>query len=455
MNKTYPNYIESGIEWLGEMPGHWSLSKLKHASQVNPRKGSSDFEKDSGKLVTFLPMEKVSEDGRIDTSIQKPISDLWSGYTYFERGDTIVAKITPCFENGKAAHLSDLGCPIGFGSTEFHVLRPRDEVSDGRFLYYLAFSHVFRETGEAFMTGAAGQKRIPTQFVEEFDLALPPLPEQRTIAAYLDLKTAQIDTLIAKKQRLIDLLQEQRTAVINRAVTQGLDPDAPMQDSGIEWLGEVPAHWSLPKLKWITTKIGSGSTPRGGSEVYQEDGVIFLRSQNIQFDGLDLEDVAYISENIHADMERSAVEPGDVLLNITGASIGRCTYVPRDFDPANVNQHVCIVRPMDAITSEYLQVVLASKVGQYQVFSLQDGSSREGLNFAQLGSFAIPLPDIEEQKAIARAAKTETDKIDEVVSREKKEINLLQELRTSLISEVVTGKIDVRDEVSERGEVAV
>jgi len=188
--------------------------------------------------------------------------------------------------------------------------------------------------------------------------------------------------------------------------------------------------------------------------VYQDEGVIFLRSQNIQFDGLDLEDVAYISEDIHSDMDRSAVEPGDVLLNITGASIGRCTYVPGGFDPANVNQHVCIVRPMDVIMSEYLQMVLASKVGQYQVFSLQDGSSREGLNFAQLGSFAIPLPEIEEQRAIVLAVRNETEKIDEVVGREKKEIDLLQEFRTSLISEVVTGKIDVRDDVPQQAEVA-
>ena len=217
---------------------------------------------------------------------------------------------------------------------------------------------------------------------------------------------------------------------------------AEYEHSGIEWLGDLPLHWGLPKLKWITTKIGSGSTPRGGSEVYQDDGVIFLRSQNIQFDGLDLEDVAYISEDIHADMERSAVEPGDVLLNITGASIGRCTCVPREFESANVNQHVCIVRPVDEVVPEYVHMVLASKVGQYQVFSLQDGSSREGLNYAQLGGFAIPLPPLEEQRTIAAYLDRKTAQIDTLIEKKQRLIDLLQEQRTVVINRAVTQGLD-------------
>ena len=437
MSKPYTEYKDSGIAWLGEVPKHWDLIKLKYAvtlTKEDAEERHEDFQ---------IALENIeSWTGQfIETD-----SEYSGSGDAFEEGDVLFNKLRPYL--AKVFHAQRAGTPVG----ELLVLRPESDVSS-RFMFYRLLSAEFIDVVDGSTYGAK-MPRASWDFIGGLEIPMPPLDEQRTIAAYLDRKTAQVDTLIAKKQRLIDRLQEQRTAVINRAVTRGLDPDAPMQDSGIEWLSEVPAHWSLPKLKWITTKIGSGSTPKGGSKVYQNEGVIFLRSQNVQFDGLDLEDVAHISEEIHADMERSAVEPGDVLLNITGASIGRCTYVPRDFGPANVNQHVCIVRPMKVIMSEYLQMVLASKVGQYQVFSLQDGSSREGLNYAQLGSFAIPLPEIGEQKAIVRAVRKETDKIDEVVGREKKEINLLQELRTSLISEVVTGKIDVRDEVPEQEKVA-
>ena len=260
--RSYPEYVYSGISWLGQIPKHWKQIRLKHCCHINPSKSNSEFDRESDQQVAFLPMEKVSEAGEIDTSFRKPISELWNGFTYFEVGDTIFAKITPCFENGKGAYLQHLGSQIGFGSTEFHVLRPLEYLSTGNFLYYLTFSHVFRKTGEAFMTGAAGQKRVPTQFVEEFQVALPPLNEQKSLTEFLNRKTTQIDDLIARKLRLIELLQEQRTALINRAVTKGLNPDAPMKDSGIEWLGEVPAHWKVIKFKHCASIANGQVDPR-------------------------------------------------------------------------------------------------------------------------------------------------------------------------------------------------
>src|SRR5699024_1098458 len=136
--------------------------------------------------------------------------------------------------------------------------------------------------------------------------------------SFLDRKTKAIDALIEKKEQLIERLKEKRQALITRAVTKGFNPSVPMKDSGIEWLGEIPEEWEITKLKWLVSKIGSGKTPRGGSEVYEEEGIPFLRSQNIHFDGLRLDDVVYIDSETHKDMSSTAIKPNDVLLNITG-----------------------------------------------------------------------------------------------------------------------------------------
>ena len=444
MNR-YPEYKESGVEWLGEVPAHWPLTKLKHAAVVNPTKGASDYERDADERVTFLPMESVSEDGVIDTSIQRPINELWSGFTYFEENDTIVAKITPCFENGKGAHLQQLGSPIGFGSTEFHVLRPRFGVSNGRFLYYLTHSQVFRTPGEAFMTGAAGQKRVPTGFVEEFEFALPPVAEQSAIVDFLDRKTAQIGTLIQKKQVLIDLLREQRAALVNRAVTKGLNPDAPMKDSGIEWLGAMPEHWRATRLKFVSSFITSGS--RGWAEFYSDTGPIFIRIGNLTRDSirLDLGDVQRVSPPSGSEGERTRVQAGDVLVSIT-AFIGSVAVVPQEIEEAYVNQHVALCRPLDQLVlPEWIGYALLSSIGQAQFGAVLYGGTKAGLNLSDVADLWVPVPPVEEQHAISERLARITDQVDDLIRREHDMVSHLRELRTSLVSEVVTGKIDVRN----------
>lgn len=279
-------------------------------------------------------------------------------------------------------------------------------------------------------------------------LPIPPLEEQNAIVAYLDHKTTQIDDLIAKKQRLIELLKEERTAIINQAVTKGINPHVKMKDSGIEWLGEIPEHREVKRLKYLIIKIGSGVTPKGGASVYKREGIPLLRSQNVHFDGLRLDDIAFISEEIHKDMLGSKVLARDVLLNITGASIGRCCVVPADIEEVNVNQHVCILRPAKTIDSHFLCNYLASEKGQIQIFNSEKGISGEGLNYEQIKSFLVPVLPKKEQQDIADYITNKNKEFSKVTSKIQREIELLQEYRTALISEVVTGKIDVRDKAT-------
>lgn len=211
------------------------------------------------------------------------------------------------------------------------------------------------------------------------------------------------------------------------------------KDSGIEWIGKIPEHWQLKKLKHIVKKVGSGVTPKGGSEVYQSYGVPFLRSQNIHFGGIRLDDVAYISEEIDADMAGSRVEVGDVLLNITGASIGRCCYVDSSFGKGNVNQHVCIIRPHeDRIDHVFLYYILRSEVGQHQIDLQQTGANREGLNFEQLRNFMIPFPSGFEQKIISEFLSGKNSQIDSLIQKKQQLIALLEEEKTAVINEAVT-----------------
>jgi len=437
--KPYPEYKDSRVEWIGNIPKDWELRRLKYNSIVNPpgKKSLSD----PTIKVNFLPMEKVSEDGVYDSESETEYDTVSSGYTYFEDNDVLLAKITPCFENGKGALVENLKHGFGFGTTEFHILRFRDNIYP-KYLYFLTKSHFFRVTGEAFMEGAAGQKRVSTEFVKNFPMPTPPIIQQKQIVGYLDKKTSEIDITIEKDTRLIELLKEKRSAIINHVVTKGLDSTVKMKDSEVEWIGEIPEDWNARKLKFLVSKIGSGITPKGGASVYVEEGIALLRSQNIHFDGLRLKNVSYITEETNKTMLNSVVKNKDVLLNITGASIGRCTYFENQVDRANVNQHVCIIRPK-RIFYRFLNFVLMSNIGQDQIFSTQMGSSREGVNFEQIGNFVITYPPYEEQEAIANYLDKSTQKIVLTIQKIQEKINLLEEYKKSLIHHVVTGKVAV------------
>ena len=244
-----------------------------------------------------------------------------------------------------------------------------------------------------------------------------PSPEQRAIATFLDRETAKIDSLIAKKQQLIDLLQEKRTTLISQAVTRGLDPNAPLKDSGVEWLGQIPGHWEVKRLKHLAGKIGSGKTPRGGAEGYVDDGIMLIRSQNVYFGELRLTDVAYIDADTDTEMSGSRVMEGDVLLNITGASLGRCCIAYLDGSDANVNQHVCIVRPdQQRDDPSFLAYSIESHSLQDQIFNNENGVSRDALNFEQIGDLVLARPAMAEQRDIASLLDCETAKLDSLIS---------------------------------------
>ncbi|MDO8748500.1 MAG: restriction endonuclease subunit S [Candidatus Omnitrophota bacterium] len=207
---------ESGIEWLGRVPKHWRLKRLKYVVNINPVRPNTISEESK---VIFIAMESMSTDGTYDNSVMRSYLEVKTGFTYFAEDDVIFAKITPCFENGKGALLRNLGSAIGFGSTEFHVLRSVRNETIPEYLYFLTISGLFRRLGEAFMQGVAGQKRVTNDFVQNFLIGVPPIDEQEAISSFLADKIRKIDAQVAREQKSIELLKEYRTSLISEVVT--------------------------------------------------------------------------------------------------------------------------------------------------------------------------------------------------------------------------------------------
>ena len=421
MNR-YDSYMNSEVEWIGDIPNNWSKQKLKYLfdekkSTKNPslQCGSISF----GKVV-------YKDDDKVPISTKESYQELLEGEFL----------INPLNLNYDLKSLR-------IGKSEINVV-----VSQGYIILKLKgenipeyFNYLLRDFDVKHMKslGQGIRQTISYNHLKDEYLLTPPLSEQQQIVSFLDTKTSLIDSLIEKTQRKIELLKEKRTSLINEVVTKGLNPNTDMKDSGVEWIGEIPSHWRISKLGFYTTKIGSGSTPRGGSEVYVDSGVPFIRSQNVHFDGLKMENISHIEPETHQSMKGSTVIKDDVLLNITGGSIGRCCVVNIEGE-MNTNQHVSIIRTTKNLLNIFLNYILNSDVGQSQVIYNISGGNREGLTIEGIRDFRITLPPLNEQQQIVEYLDEQTQLIDNTTSIEEKRIELLKEYRQSLISEVVTGK---------------
>ena len=279
--------------------------------------------------------------------------------------------------------------PFWPADTTYAVL-PKKEI-DSRWLYYNLDHFDLTKLNEA--TGVPSISRDWLYKVPFYDADHN---EQQSIAEIL----STVDEAIEHTEALIAKTQQIKTGLMHDLLTRGVTPDGqlrPPREQAPELykespLGWIPKDWTSERVSTLTTRVGSGITPTGGSDVYVDDGVIFLRSQNVVTEGLDLSDVAFIDHITHNAMAASEIFPFDVLLNITGASIGRCSHVPMQLGLANTNQHVCCIRPVNPNQTDaiFLSTVLSSPIGQSQIYRLNAGSNREGLNYQQIRSFNLP-----------------------------------------------------------------
>jgi type I restriction enzyme S subunit len=376
-------------------------------------------------------MEAIGEQGELDLSSVRDLDDVRTGYTQFFDGDVVVAKITPCFENGKGAVIRGTLGGVGFGTTELHVLTPGPEL-DGRFLYYVTVSSLFRKLGEAWMTGAAGQKRVPEDFVRDFQTPVPPLPHQRSIADYLDRETAQLDALVGAKDYLLRLLAEKRSALITHAVTRGLVHQTRLRDSGIPWLGEIPAVWETRRAAWLfreRNERGEADLPL--LEVSINAGVV-LREFSVER-----------IENTAADFNTYKVaRQGDIAFNKMRMWQGAVGVAPQD---GLVSPDYVVAAPMGPLSPQYAGLLFRT-----DMFSAECARRSHGIVWDRLRLYwegfreiELPLPGAADQRAIVAYVAEETGKLDMLRAATERTIRLLKERRGALITAAVTGQTKV------------
>lgn len=492
-----------------ELPKGWEWSRLSEVAEIGPRNTQVDDDTE----VSFVPMPLITTSYKgSHGSEARRWKDIKKGYTHFCDGDIALAKITPCFENSKAAVFSGLINGIGTGTTELHVARPIPHTIDSLFILLYLKAPIFLKVGETKMTGSAGQKRVPKDFFANNPLPFAPIEEQHRIVAKVDelmslcdALEAQTENSITAHQTLVEVLLEallkapEQTAtpeqstkqfqqnwqrlsehfdtlfttsasidtlkqtILQLAVMGKLVPQNPVDEPAAKLLEriaaekaqlikdkkikkqkplpeitdeekpfELPEGWEFVRLGDLTSRLGSGSTPRGGQSAYVDEGIIFLRSQNIWNDGLKLDDTAYITNETHEKMLNTHVYPNDVLLNITGASLGRCTIFPEKYVTANVSQHVTVIRLIAPRMNQFLYLGIISPLVQRLVWGRQVGMAIEGLSKKVLEQFEFPVPPLEEQHRIVA-------KVDELMS-------LCEQLKARL-TDAQTTKLHLTDTI--------
>lgn len=429
--QRYSEYKNSGIYFIPNIPRFWHVLKAKYLFNQEKREVRPEDE-----IVTcFRDGQVTLRKNRRTEGFTNSMKEI--GYQGVRKGDLVIHNMD-AFAGAIGISDSD-----GKGTPVYACCTPKRE--DVNQYYYCYLLRYLARSG-FILSLAKGIRERSTDFrFNDFKglyLPVPPREEQNAMVAYLDTVTAKIDIAITQQQKMIDLLNERKQIIINNAITKGLDSNVKMKDSGVEWIGKIPKHWEVRKLKSITSKIGSGVTPRGGGSVYVDRGVMFLRSQNVYFEGFKLEDVVYITEDVDASMPNTRVREGDILFNITGGSIGRCHYVPQGFPKANVNQHVSIIRPNN-FSSVYLYYLLRSPICQIQVDLQQTGGNREGLTAFSLKNFILPIPPKNEQQNIIKYLSEVDLKLEYAKQNFQKQIFLLQERKQIIINDVVTGKVKV------------
>lgn len=432
---------DSGIEWIGEIPEGWEITKIKHI--VSSVTDTDHFMPDSAEFgIPYLMIGDLKDlSSSIDWDSSKKISiDDYKKLSIKSRpqiGDIIFARYasigTTCYIDTDRDFLVSYACL---------TIHPSDLII-GKFLSYYLKSSSFAEDVLR-RTNSNTQGNVGKDSLVNATIVLPSIIEQTQIANFLDAKCSDINAMLSKTRSSIEEYKKLKQAVITQAVTKGVRGEREMKDSGVEWIGEIPAEWSITKIKSGVTKIGSGKTPSGGAETYTDSGVIFLRSQNVYDCTLNLESPTYISPEVDATMKSTRVLPDDVLLNITGGSIGRCSIVPKTLGLANVNQHVCIIRTNPLIfLPKYMQYFWVSTLGHLAIDLYQTGGNREGMSADAIRNTPIPYAPLNEQKEIADYLDAKCAEIDGLIAKKEQLVKELESYKKSLIYEVVTGKQEV------------
>jgi len=435
--KIYDSHKDSGIEWIGKIPEHWNVKKLKYVASINDDVLSERTEEDFE--IEYVDISSIGSNVGIIKTETFAFKDAPSrARRLVNDGDIIVSTVRTYL---KAIAKIEKPKPNLVVSTGFAVVRPRSVMSNytGHLFYHenLLGEIISRSVGVSYPA-------INSTEIGTIPIPLPPPTEQTAIAKYLDRKTAEIDELIADKKRLVELYEEEKTAIINQAVTKGINPDAPMKDSGIEWLGEIPRHWEVKRLKYLVAeKLKYGANESAEEE--NRDNPRYIRITDFGNDGKLKEDTFKSLPPEKAN--EYLLSEGDVLFARSGATVGK-TFQFKDYKGIACFAGYLIKATPNSyiITSDYLYYF--TRTGAYENWksSIFNQATIQNIGADKYALLEISTPEtIKEQQAIVHHIESECARIDAKKSRTEKLIDLLTEYRTALISEVVTGKIKVSE----------
>lgn len=447
--KKYDLYKDSGVEWIGDIPKHWNLTRMK----FTPKEGRD----------SFIDGDWIESKDLSDSGIRYLTSGNIGQGMYKEQGGGFISEDT--FSNlncteifpddlvisrlflpvGRSCIIPNLGFRI-ITCVDNVILRPKDEYNK-HFLNYYFNSEPYYKWNELISRGTT-LTRISRTMLGNNPVVVPPLPEQHQIVKYLDEKTTIIDTLIDKTQQKIDTLKELRTSLINKVVTKGLDPNVEMKDSGVEWIGEIPKHWVIVPLKYVFTS-GKDSIKTGpfGSQLQSSDYVsegIKVYNQRTVYDENFIQNELYVDYDKFQQLSGFEVFSEDILITSRG-TIGRCTIVPDEIERGIL--HPCLIRIRindNLLNKNYLKRYINDSSIFIETVKLESNSTTIDVIYSDtLKNLQFPLPPLSEQQQIVNYFDEQTQLIDTSIQKEQLRIEKLKEYRQSLISDVVTGKIKV------------
>ena len=441
--KKYESYKDSGIEWIGEIPEHWNFYNLKFILREGVKDGPHETPVWFDDGIPFLSIDGIVN-GEISFDkcryIDEQQFEQFSKKLIIEKDDIFIGKAASI---GKIARVKT--------NRKFTVWSPIAVVKLKKefnpiFVEYYFRSDILQHQIELLSTSNT-QKNIAMGDIPKMKFIAPTEDEQTSIANYLDRKTTQIDSLIAKKEKFINLLQEERVAIINQAVTKGLDPKVKMKDSGIEWLGEIPDHWKITRLNQIIkVKDGTHESPLQISK--SETTFPLITSKDFKNGEINFENAKYISKEDHKNIiKRSNTEKGDIIMSMIGGNIGNLVYIQTDREFSIKN--VCLFKTsFNTIYAKHLYYILKSPLLKIQIDLCSRGGAQGFLSLGDLRSLVYFVLPEKEIKSIVLHIENKEIRIEQLISKTQQEIELLKEYKTALISEVVTGKVDVRDLVN-------
>lgn len=426
----YECYKDSEVEWLGEVPEHWKLTPFYSVAteREEPNIGMLEDNLLSLSYGRIVQKDISSNDGLLPESFET--------YQIVRPGD-IIFRLTD-LQNDKRSLRTAIVEDTGIITSAYIAAKPINIESGylSQLLRAYDVKKVFYSMGGGLRQSMkfSDLKRLPT--------LLPPPEEQSAIAAFLDRETAKIDTLVAEQQRLIELLKEKRQAIISHAVTKGLNPDVPMKDSGVEWLGEVPKHWEIRTIAKLSIKITNGYVGPT-RDILVETGVPYIQATHIKGGCINFDGEYFVTEEWSRAHTKSILAKEDVLIVQTGAGTGDVGLVSENEIGFNCHALIIVSPNRLLINGAYLAAILQSTYGRQKLISIQTGAMHPHLNCGEIKFVEVPLPPLSEQEDINAHICETTNQFDALTTEAQRAITLLQERRTALISAAVSGKIKV------------